>query len=352
MKLTIISTTINGEKGYLPFDTLAAKSPFDKIDFVISGDTISEPFDTSRFQCPVEYLDVHDQGRFKCSESIGWKKIMRRNTALLRAIEMEPDFILMIDDDNIPEDRYFIDWHNTLCSPVARVLEKNKEEKSWYNYLKWSNAPIEIYPRGFPINFRNGSEFNIKKLTAPILNTTIGLYQGVSLGDCDIDAITRIVFPEKVLSLTEKNYCVQGIWSPYNTQNTVFSRILFPLAFVWPFCGRYDDIYSSYTWQQILFNNNMFIHIGDAVNEQERGQRDILKDLHNEVEGYLNAHLVWEATTKIAAKDPISFLEALIVSDHPIIQRQAHFMTDFLSDVQSILEHSSSDFRNDVRVNS
>jgi hypothetical protein len=346
MKLAVVSTTINGEKGYLSFDRLAAASPFENITFVVSGDRKSRPFDTSRFQCRVEYLDVHAQARFTCSETIGWDKIMRRNTALLRAMEMEPDFILMIDDDNIPHDDYFNDWYRTLHAPANRMLAKREgEDGAWFNYLKWSSAKVEIYPRGFPIRFRGTSAFDFRDAGGGIPAERIGLYQGVSLGDCDIDAITRITYPFPVESLTEKNYCVQGLWSPYNTQNTVFSRLLFPLAFVWPFCGRFDDIYSSFVWQQILFTNGLFVHVGDPVNRQDRGQRDILKELNSETEGYLNAHLVWEAVRKIAAADPIPFLEDLIASDQPIIRRQAPFMADFLEDVRRILKKASAEFR-------
>jgi hypothetical protein len=118
MKLAVVSTTVHGEKGYLPFDRLAAASPFSKVSFFIAGDKKSGPFDAARFQCQVEYLGIRDQARFACSESIGWNKIMRRNTALLRAMETEPDFILMIDDDNLPRDGYFDDWHRLLPSAL------------------------------------------------------------------------------------------------------------------------------------------------------------------------------------------------------------------------------------------
>jgi hypothetical protein len=350
MNLVIVSTTIHGEKGYLPFDRLAAISPFGKVSFVVSGDKKSRAFDTSSFQCPVEYLDPSAQARFKCSESIGWNKIMRRNIALLRAMEMEPDFILMIDDDNVPHENYFKDWHTVLTSEAARTLESAEGARSvWFNYLKWSSAKIEIYPRGFPVKYRIPSAPHFKDVPEGIPNNRIGLYQGISLGDCDIDAITRIAYPDAVESLTEKNYCVSGLWSSYNTQNTMFSRLLFPIAFVWPFCGRYDDIYSSFVWQQVLFANGLYVHVGDAVNRQTRGQRDILKDLEHEVEGYLNAHLVWEAIGKIMTSDPLLFLEELIKSDQPIIKRQAAFMADFLFDVRTILEKGSEGFRRAVR---
>ena len=69
MKLAIVSTTIHGEKGYLAFDRLAATSPFSDVCFAISGDINSEPFDSSRFKCDVEYLDVKAQGKYRVTFS-------------------------------------------------------------------------------------------------------------------------------------------------------------------------------------------------------------------------------------------------------------------------------------------
>ncbi|HUU88883.1 MAG TPA: hypothetical protein VMX17_14185, partial [Candidatus Glassbacteria bacterium] len=157
MKLAIVSTTIHGEKGYLAFDRLAATSPFSEVCFVISGDLNSKPFDSSQFKCDVEYLDAKAQEVYQCSESIGWRKIMRRNIALLRAIEKKPDYILIIDDDNIPDEDYFEVWHKTVTTPVEQICESHGFGTApWHNYLRTSDAPIEIYPRGYPLSFRCG----------------------------------------------------------------------------------------------------------------------------------------------------------------------------------------------------
>ena len=66
----------------------------------------------------------------------------------------------------------------------------------------------------------------------------------------------------------------------------------------------------------------MYIHIGDAVNNQDRGTRNILHDLNNEVEGYQNAHNVWESIFNIKTKDPLEFIRILIESENKIIHRQ------------------------------
>ncbi len=315
MKLAIISTTIRGEKGYLPYDQLANKSKFSKVEFVITGDKKSPKFDVSKFRCDIEYLDVEAQDKYVCSEPIGWNKFARRNVALLRALERKPDLILTIDDDNIPSADYFDLWHKVLTRPATKVAQpiqgKEIEHEHWHNYLKTSDAELEHYPRGCPIPFRYKDSTAVVDASRPIPAEEIGVFQGISLGDPDIDAQTRIVYPKPLPlnSVKEKNYCLKDIWSPYNTQNTVFAKKVFPLAFTWPQAGRFEDIYASFVWQKFLFNNDLYAHVGDAINRQERGKRNDLRDLSLEVEGYLRSHEVWAEINRITEKDPVIFIE-------------------------------------------
>lgn len=339
MKLAIVSTTINGEKGYLPFDRLAKKSKFSEVVFVISGDKKTPGFDTKAFKCTVEYLAPADQEKYACSEPMGWNKIMRRNIALLRAIELKPDYILLIDDDNIPEADYFDVWHKVITTPAKKiaVAKGKKTEPVWHNYLRTSDAKINMFPRGFPVVFRNQNNVIIKE-SKPIQPEKIGVFQGISIGDADIDAMTRIVYPDPITKVKEKNYVLQNVWSPYNTQNTLFSKELFPLAFVWPHCGRYDDIYSSYVWQQFMFNKGMYAHIGDAINRQNRGLRNNLRDFSHEYEGYMNAHNVWKSISTITSTDAVSFLTKLSqITDNEIIARHGEFLTAYIKDLKRIL---------------
>lgn len=337
-RLAIVSTTIHGAQGYLPFDRLAAVSAFSEVFFVIAGDLKSKPFDTAPFRCRVEYLTPEYQARFACSEAIGWNKIMRRNLALLRAIELRPDYILLIDDDNAPAHDYFTKWHAILSTPATQVVKapRTAAEPAWHNYLETSDAKIRMYPRGYPVALRKDYETRIVT-SKPIQPSKIGVFQGISLGDPDIDAMTRIVYPCPISKVSDTNYCLRGVWSPYNTQNTLLTPILFPLGFVWPHCGRYDDIYSSYVWQQLLFNNDMYAHVGDPVNKQTRGVRSDLKDLANEVEGYQHAHEVWTSVRTIKETNPIKFLQALAaLSGNDIIARHREFFRAFLRDLERV----------------
>lgn len=345
IKLAIVSTTINGEKGYLPFDTLVAKSKFSEVVFVIAGDTTSKPFDTNKFTCTVEYMQPKDQERFAISKLIGWKSQRRRNVAFLRALELNPDFILTIDDDNIPSLDYFKSWYEVLTTKATKVVEftKKVEPAHWHNYLKTANGPIEMYPRGFPMPFLWQNATVVKKAKQLINPSRIGLFQGISLGDPDIDGRTRIVYPQRLplKTIREKNYCLKNVWSPYNTQNTVYTKVLFPLMLMWPFAERMDDIFHSFVLQKVLFNNDMYVHVGDAINRQDRGARtnrtNVYKDdFLPEVEGYIHGHEVWAEINKITEKDPIKFLEKLMRSSNNIIQRHKSYFKTHLKDIHRI----------------
>jgi len=341
MKLAVISTTINGEKGYLPFDKLAVKSKFSEVIFIVAGDTSSRPFSTSKFKCRMEYLLPKDQERFVVSKLIGWKSQRRRNIAFLRALELNPDFILTIDDDNVPSPDYFDKWYEVITKKATKVVEpiKKIEPAYWHNYLKTANGPVEMYARGFPMPFLWQNATAVKKAKKLIDPKQIGIFQGISLGDPDIDGRTRLVYPKHLplKSIREKNYCLKNIWSPYNTQNTLLARVLFPAAFMWPLAKRMDDIFASFMWQKIVFNNGMYAHVGDAVNKQDRGVRNVFKnDFLEEVEGHIHGHEVWAAVNKINEKDPIKFIEKLMKSENDIIKRHRPYFAAHLRDIRLI----------------
>ncbi len=341
MKLVIISTTIQGEKGYLPFDALAAKSKFKDVTFVIAGDKGEKPFDTSKFICKVEHMGPKAQERFYSSSTIPWKDPRRRPIAWLRAIELKPDYILSVDDDNFPPKDYFDKWYDVLTKDKKSIVVSMKaDEPAWHNYLRTADGPCVVYPRGYPVPFRNKNNTKIKKSASSISTKSIGLFQGISLGDPDMDAMTRIVHEKRVEinSVREKNICLKDVWSPYNMQNTAFKPILFTLPILWPGSGRYDDIYASYTWQKLLFNNGLFVHVGDPFNRQDRGNRDIFKgDFKLEADGYVHSQDVWKQIDTIGDKDGISFLKKLMKLPHPHIQKEKKFFEAYMKDIKKII---------------
>ncbi|MEK9148070.1 MAG: hypothetical protein AAB650_01395, partial [Patescibacteria group bacterium] len=284
-----------------------------------------------------------DQERFESSVPIGWKTPRRRPIAWLRAIELKPDVIISVDDDNIPPDDYFDTWYSVLTSSVTQTVlpVPGAREPVWHNYLRSSDAPIEFYPRGFPIPFRGPAKTVIAAAAKPIPQQEIGLFQGISLGDPDIDSLTRMVYPKRMplKAISEKNYCLRDVWSPYNMQSTAYRPILFGLPILWPHNGRFDDIYASFAFQKLLFNNRKYAYVGDPINLQDRGVRNTLKlDFPEEIHGHLGSHEVWSRLNEIEETDSARFLEKLMAIDHEHIQRDLEFFKAFRQDISMVLK--------------
>ena len=161
------------------------------------------------------------------------------------------------------------------------------------------------------------------------------VFQGISLGDPDIDAFARIADPTPTpLKMVETyNYTVRDKWSPYNTQNTLFKREISPLAFTWPKAGRYEDIYSSFVWQHYAFSKRKYIHVGDSINWQERGLRDNFRDFSLEHEGYIRVGDVWNGIRESDPSSIKSILESLSRSKCDVINREKDFFQAFMLDL-------------------
>ncbi len=331
IKLGIVSTTIRGDNGYRDWDD--AVSRFENFDakFYIAGDLNSVPFDESGFKSSLTYLRPVDQEKYECSEFIGWKRWARRNIALLEALKDNPDYVLIIDDDNRPLKDYFQKWFRLITENAAQVLDVSS---TWFNYLDSGNSMSHFYPRGYPIPERGKNNQVVLKPQNIDFND-IYVFQGISLGDPDIDAFARISDPTN-LPLTNVNiynYAVRDKWSPYNTQNTLFKREIAPLAFTWPKAGRYEDIYSSFVWQHYAFNKKKYMHVGDSINWQERGIRDNFRDFQLEYEGYLYAKEVCKAIQDSDPSSIESLLRSLTQSSCEIISRESNFFLSYFKDL-------------------
>jgi hypothetical protein len=334
LKLAITTTTISDEKGVLHFDALAKKSKFEVI-FVVAGDKKSKPFDTSKFKNEIIFLDVKQQNQYRCSEIIGWNKVQRRNIAFLEAIKHNPDYILTIDDDNEPHKNYFDKWYSILTKNTLYEVESKNQ---WFNYLDKTDALIKLFPRGTPISQREHGNWKLKPTS--ISPKKIGVCQGFTIGDTDIDAMTRITYPQKINSISPAGYCAKDIWSPINSQNTLWAKKMFPIMFVWPSCKRYDDIFGSFLWQKFLFNNNMYVHYGEPISYTDRGKRDPKINLKDEIEGYFECENVWNEIMSFGGKTTDEIFKNLFKSKNPIIVREKKFLKAWLQDLKVVMNYS------------
>lgn len=334
IKLGIVSTTIRGDSGYRDWDEAVYESSSFDAKFYVAGDLNSVEFNQNGFKCDLKYLTPEQQSKYECSESIGWKRWARRNIALIEALKDDPDYVLIIDDDNRPLDNYFEKWHALITEKTKSILNV---DSLWFNYLDTGDSKSIFYPRGYPIPLR-GKNSPVSLLPCDVDPKDIYVFQGISLGDPDIDAFARISDPTSLplKSVSKYNYAVQNKWSPYNTQNTLFKREIAPLAFTWPKAGRYEDIYSSYVWQHFSFEHKKYIHVGDSINWQERGERDNFRDFCLEHEGYIRAGEVWDAVKLADASNIEGLLRSLAKSKCDVINREGSFFLSYINDLKRL----------------
>ena len=270
------------------------------VDYIVIGDLKSHP-DTENYIKSIKknktsrviYFNIEDQKKEfskyeKLWSHIPYNSFARRNFADLYAFENKYDLIIRIDDDNFPIEQDFFTPH----SKVGEFVSANEimSSSGWFNVCESliERDKIPFYPRGYPYDKRWIEQSIVVKKCDHSLKINAGLW----LGDPDVDAITRIC--KKVDAVDYNSYefgetfvLAKNTWSPINTQNTSFSIDLVPAAFVSPFSGRYDDIFSGYFLRKIMD------HLGDKVGyglplvTQVRNEHNLWLDLEKEMHGNL-----------------------------------------------------------------
>ena len=283
MKTVLITTTI-----YVPKVLELYRSIGPDVMFIVTGDRKTPHAEAQAFieslGNAVYYSDA-DQERlgYRCSEIIGWNKIMRRNIALLEAIKYGADIIVSIDDDNIPLDtNYFVDFESILSSPKDGLLASS--ERHWFNVGEFLEPPV--YHRGFPYDQRH---VDLGVRMTPMRAAKVGVAAGLWLGDPDIDAMERITNRPAVHGVSEvlraglvvDNAC----FAPFNSQNTAYVADLAPAMMVLVGVGRYDDIWASYITGRIMMETDYHVCFGRPFVWQERNPQNPWRNLRDEVFG-------------------------------------------------------------------
>lgn len=217
------------------------------------------------------------------SQLIGWNCIQRRNLGYIEAIRRGATLIASVDDDNIP----FENWGKELflSTPVSSACYKPKDS----TMQVWDPLSATCHPnlwhRGFPLDKIQQKHDIVKEKDTIIPDIQADFWNG----DPDVDAIERLVF-NPVCEFKDEDFPFHGkVMSPFNSQNTFFTRDALKDFFLFPGVGRMDDIWGSYYAQakghKVLYNK--------ATVYQERNPHDYLIDFSKETNGYLqNSKLI------------------------------------------------------------
>jgi len=226
-----------------------------------------------------------DRGEWKCSQTIGWNTLARRNIAFLEALKWGADVIYSWDNDNLPVDvDHFGKIEDIFVEPFSG-LKGSHVRHSFFD------AGALIYPwsrhRGIPFaNAKLGHRYDIAT------DAKVGVAAGLILGDPDIDAVTRMELrpDNQIISEAGRAGIVvdPNTWTVFNSQNTAVIRELIPAWFMMPGVGRHDDIYASLIVQRVARERDYHVHFGKPFTYQQRNEHNLITDLRKEIDGMEN----------------------------------------------------------------
>ena len=268
MNKIIVTTTINP-----PTEALQLFSKMPDWDLVVVGDKKTPGNLYSKINCIYLTPEEQEADYFELSKQIGWNTIERRNFGFLRALEMGGEIIASVDDDNVP----LSNWGENLIVGTKATLTSYQANQV-FDPISVTNYP-HLWHRGFPIQ-RLQSRETVKSSETLFVDIEASFWNG----DPDIDAICRMEhapncnFDAKHFPFTSQQP------SPFNSQNTFFSRSALKSYFMFPFVGRMDDIWASYYLQALGHR----VAYTEASVRQDRNEHDLTIDFDREIIGYLN----------------------------------------------------------------
>ena len=271
MKKFIIITSI-----FSPTESVFAFSNKKDYNLIVIGDR-KTPED---WKCNnTEYISLESQ--FRVGEYL--HKVLpvdhysRKMIGYLHAIKLNADYIIDTDDDNIPKTNWsFPEFEGTFDTI---------DYEGFINiYQLYTNQ--KIWPRGLPLNLI-AKQFHLEQ---KIKQTTlkVGIWQGLADEDPDVDAIYRLTsdvpcyFRDREPIVLKK-----GTISPFNSQNTMFRKELFPLLYLPTFVTfRFTDILRGLVAQPIMWLYGFTLGFTNATVTQKRNPHDYMKDFISEIPVY------------------------------------------------------------------
>ena len=282
MKKFLVITTINE-----PTDAIKLFSLFETWQVVVVGDK-KTPKDWKWDN--VVYLSCDDQKEF--GFELPWNNYVRKMIGYLYAIEKGAEVIAETDDDNFP----YVNWdfpedgeHDVLSGEgIENVYRFFCNDHVWPR-----GYPLRLIGKGLPIEI---SHQDIK----------VGVWQGLANDDPDVDAIYRMVGEESSITFCKRPPIVlnKGLASPFNSQNTLFKKEMFPLLYLPATVNqRFADILRGYVAQPIMWASGYHLGITQATVYQERNEHDLMKDFKDEIPCYLQSERAYNIIKETASSD-------------------------------------------------
>ena len=285
MKRYIVITTV-----YEPTEAVLSFSKIPGHHLVVVGDK-KTPNDW--FCDNANYLGVDSQSEIGLylHKVLPFNHYCRKMMGYLYSIANGADVIIDTDDDNIP-------YENWSFPGFTGIFSTLKEEIGFINiYQLYTDK--KVWPRGLPLNNIN-NKFNLNEALEK-KECNVGIWQGLADEDPDVDAIYRLVKDEPVyFEKSEPVVLGKGTISPFNTQNTIVTKELFPLLYLPTYVTfRFTDILRGLIAQPIMWAFDYQLGFTGPSVVQKRNPHDYFEDFLSEIPMYLNCEKVIDITNDV-----------------------------------------------------
>jgi hypothetical protein len=229
------------------------------------------------------------------SDFVPWNSDNRRNVAYLLAWMSDAEYVVSIDDDNLPIGREMLSRHAVVTA--ERSLQTVVGcDSGWFNpcdMLEFEGACSRVFARGYPYSRRRPEQ---DEALAELAEVPVRMNAGLWRGDPDVDAVTRLAVGPVVRSVRRDPVVLErNTWAPVNTQNTAVHRDVLP-AYWFVRMGqrmfghqldRFGDIFSGYFAQACAKHLGHAVRFGDPITWHVRNRHVLLQDLQKELPGIL-----------------------------------------------------------------
>ncbi len=228
----------------------------------------------------VGFLSIANQekSQWELAQVLPFNHYCRKMIGYLEAISHGASFIIDTDDDNIPKAGWSFPAFNGRYDCVSGLND-------FVNIYQLFTDQF-IWPRGLPLDLIKTS-FNLEK-HIQIQDCNVGIWQGLADDDPDVDAVYRLTNNNPCFFNTRNPVVLShGIVSPFNSQNTMFRKELFPLLYLPTYVTfRFTDILRGLIAQPIMWLYNYNVGFVDATVIQKRNPHNYLEDFKSEVPMY------------------------------------------------------------------
>ncbi len=288
MNKYIVITTINE-----PTEAILKFAEMSDWNLIIVGDLKTPEELYKKVNCFYMTPECQEQHYKELSDLIGWNQSARRNIGYIEAYRQGADIIASLDDDNIPYDS----WGENIMIGKEITVKQYSITDIVADPLFVTNYPF-LWHRGFPLELVNSREIVDINYIKCIPQVQADLWDG----DPDIDAIERLIYNPDVKFDVQAPFVFNKI-SPFDSQNTFFTRDAMKFFCLLPGVQRVDDIWGSYLAQMQYRRLPMVIY-GPASVKQDRNVHDIMSDFKKEIHGTTNVlEFLHKGQMKLSAQD-------------------------------------------------